>query len=452
MIRILIILGIAVIVGLVSCHGRQSEASKYEQYVDSAEDVWKFQGSYLVAVGDSIAARGSRGFADIADRRANTPETKFLIGSLTKPFTAIAVLQLAERGEVNLDRDLTAYIDSYRPVGGEAITVSDLLAHRSGIPDVIANPDFARRMGDSISPEEIVSYFRGKPLLFTPGSRYAYSSSNYILLGLIIETVTGTTWEDYVISHICKPAGMENTGVYPDAPARSDFAKGYVLHRNGAMAEVPPVHPSLGYAAGALASTVDDLYRLNRALNDTILLDRQYLDTMFTAHSPTYGYGWIIDDFGGHRLIAHGGGAPGYVSIFQRWPDDSVCVIVLSNNGGVPVHEIANGLAAIALHESYEMPHIKQPTSISQEGLAQYEGKYRLGSGEIREVFARDGKLYARRGMGPARLILMEATDKFYFAHDEMTTLDFMRDPDGMITGQIINQTFDHDTAWRVEY
>lgn len=448
---ILAFFAIFVMSWVLSCHGTKPTPSEYERYIDSAEKVWRFQGSYLVAIGDSIVARGSRGYADIADQRANTPETKFRIGSLTKPFTAIATMQLAQQGLVDIGQDITSYIDCYHPDGRAIITVGDLLSHRSGIPDVLSNQEFASRIRDTLTPLELVSYFQGKPLLFTPGSQYAYSSSNYVLLGLIIEAVSGTTWEDYVLTHICRPAGMNNTGVYPDAPARSDFAKGYIPRPSGAMTEVPPIHPSLGYAAGALASTVDDLYRLNRALNDTTLLSRKSLKEMFTLHSPAYGYGWMVDDFGGHGLIAHGGGAPGYVSIFQRWPDDSVCVVVLSNNGGVPVHQIADGLAAIALHEPYQMPRIKQPITVSPDDLAQYAGTYRLGSGEIREVYLKTGKLYTRRGLDPARLILPEASDRFYFASDEMTTLEFLRNADGMITGQVIRQAFDSDTAWRSE-
>lgn len=445
----LVILAIASM--LVSCHGAQRLQSEYERYIDGAEDVWKFQGSYLVAVGDSIMARGSRGFANIADRRLNTPDTKFLIASLTKPFTAIAVMQLVQRELIDLNRDITAYIDCYRPGSEDTITVHDLLCHRSGIPDVLSNQEFASRIRDTLTPLELVSYFQGRPILFTPGSQYSYSSSNYILLGLIIEAVTKTTWENYILTHICRPAGMNNTGVFPDAPSRSDFAKGYTRYPSGAMTDAPPIHPSLGYAAGALASTVDDLNRLNRALSDTTLLDRRFRDTMFVPYSPTYGYGWIVDDFGGHRLIAHGGGAPGYVSIFQHWPDDSVCVIVFSNNGAVPVHEMADALAAIALHEPYEMPRARQPMAVSLQVLAEYEGTYRLSTGESRRVFMKDGKAYAQRGLDPARLILPESRDNFYFARDEMTTLEFLREADGAIIGQIIRQAFDSDTAWRTD-
>lgn len=440
---------IAVTPLLLSCQGSKPTATEYELFIDRAADVWRFQGSYLVAKGDSILVCGSRGLANLTDQRANRPDTKFLIGSMTKPFTAIATLQLVERGLLELDQSIDSYISVYPIDENRAITVHDLLCHRSGIPDVVHNREFTMRMSDSIGPQEIVSYFREEPLSFEPGSQYAYSSSNYVLLGLIIEAVSGSTWERHVKSHICEPAGMENTGVFYDYSTRSDFGLGCALDKSGSLVALLPVHPSVGYAAGALASTVEDLYRLNLALNDTTLLTRPSIEMMLTAHSPQYGYGWLVDDFGGHNLTAHSGGAPGYVSVMQRWPDDSVCVVVLSNNVSIKAHAIANGLAAIAFDEAYEMPQIKTPMAITPVELAEYAGDYRLGSGDIRRVQLQDGKLLVQSSFGPARLVLPNSPDRFYFAHDQMTTLTFVRNPDGEVVAQVIRQAFDQDTAWR---
>ena len=435
----------------LACQERQLNKTDYDLYLDRATEIWKFQGSYLVAKGDSILARGSRGLADLADQRTNRPETKFLIGSMTKSFTAIAILQLVERGLIELDQNISTYIDYYSSNGDNAITVHDLLCHRSGIPDLVRNPKFVQRIRDSITPREMVSYFRDEPLVFKPGSQYAYSSSNYVLLGLIIEAVSGLAWNEYVESYICRPAGMKNTGVYNDYATRSDFAKGYALDQSGSLIGTLPIHPSLGYAAGALASTVDDLYSLNRTLFDTTLLTPHSLKIMLTAHSPTYGYDWFIDDFGGHRLTAHRGGLPGYVSIIQRWPDDSVCVIVLSNNVNVSAHTIANGLAGIALHESYDMPLIKQTIPLTSDDLAEFEGEYNHKSGKLRRVQLQDGKLMLQHSSGQPLLLLPEERDKFYFAHDQMTTITFLRDSADVVIAYMQTQAFDQDTAWLAE-
>jgi CubicO group peptidase (beta-lactamase class C family) len=430
-----------------SCDRKQPEPDKYELYIDRAVQVWRFQGAFIVARGDNILARGSRGFADISLGGANTPETKFPIGSMTKSFTAIAILQLAERGLIGLQKPLSTYIPDYPPETGNRITVHDLLCHRSGIPDLVNNPDFIARIHESITPEETVGYFRGRTLLFQPGSRYSYSSSNYVLLGLIVAQASGQPWEQYIEEHICAPLKMTNTGVHHDCTDRSEFAYGYAPDPSGSLTEAPSIHPSCGYAAGGLISTVDDLYRLHMALYDTVLLSSTSLATMFTRHSPTYGYGWMVDDFGGHRLAAHGGGLPGYVSIMQRWIDDSTFVAVLCNNVMVPVHSIANALAAIALGERYEMPIVKTPISIPPERLAEYEGRYRLGTGEYRYVGKDNGRLFIQEPSGTPYPIVPERPDRFFFEHDHLTTVTFTRDSSNTITGYILKQAFARDTA-----
>ncbi len=441
----------AAIFQLPSCRSIESDTAEYDRYVDRAADIWQFQGSYLVARGDSIVVRGSRGPASVTENRLNAPATGFLIGSMTKSFTAVAVLQLAEQGLIDLDENITAYISDYPTTEENPITVHDLLCHRSGIPDVVNNREFVARLGDSLAPREIVAYFRDQPLDFRPGTRYAYSSSNYILLGLIIEATSGLPWEDYIQRYICRPAGLENTGVFYDYSVRDDFARGYIPDMTGSLMLGPTIHPSIGYAAGALASTVDDLYRFNLALSDTTLLTPYSVEQMLTPHSPTYGYGWLVDDFGGHRLAAHGGGVPGFVSIMQRWLDDSVFVVVLSNNVAVPAHAVANGLAAIALGEPYELPRKKNPIPMTTQQLREYEGDYKLGDGEYRHVRVGEGKLLARRSSGPALELLPEDTDRFYFARDHHTTLAFLRDPNGSVIGHVIGQAFDQDTAWRAD-
>ena len=436
---------------MYSCGSKQSTLNEYELYIDRAADVWRFQGSYLVAKRDSILTRRSRGFANISDQRINTPDTKFLIGSMTKSFTAIAIMQLVEKGLISLNKPLSAYISNYPKEVADKITIHDLLCHRSGIPDLLSNPDFIKRTRELISPNELINYFRDQPLNFTPGSNYSYSSSNYVLLGRIVAAVTRQPWEDYIQKHICAPLGMMNTGVYFDYTERSDFASGYALDPSGSLTGVPPVHPSCGYAAGALSSTVDDLYLLHRALYDNTLLNSRSVATMLAHHSPTYGYGWLVDDFGGHRLVAHGGGAPGYVSIIQRWVDDSVFVAVLCNNVTVPAHTIANALAAIALDEQYEMPTTKTPRFIPNIRLDEYEGSYKISSGEFRKVPKKNGQLSVQRSSGPAYPVFPDSIDRFCFGHDHMTSISFLRNNSNKIIAHILTQAFDQDTAWLAE-
>jgi CubicO group peptidase (beta-lactamase class C family) len=428
----------------------QTITNQFEAYLDRAANVWQFQGSYLVARGDSILTRGSRGYVDLAKERPLTPETKFLIGSLTKPFTAIAVLRLAEQGLVALDESVQAYLSDYPASSGGRITVHDLLSHRSGIPDLLTVPEFGRHAGKPIPPAELVDLFAQLPLDFAPGSNYAYSSSNYVLLALIVEAVSGISWQQYIQDNICSPLGMENTAVFADYASRPDFAQGQAPDRSGELVRVPAIDISRGYGAGALASTVDDLLKLHHALYSGRILGQDFVDLMLTPHSPTYGYGWLVDDFGGHCLTAHGGGAPGFVSMMQRWVDDSLCVIVLSNNVTTPAHTIANALAAIALSEQYDPPLERSPAQLTAAELAEYEGQYQLHSGDVREVRLSGDRLVTKRSRGPEYRLLPLGYDDFYFAHDQMTMISFIRNDAEEIIAHLLRQAFDQDTAWLV--
>lgn len=438
-------------------HGAARAQIEYTDYMRAAVEIWSFSGAVLVARGDEILLREGYGLANRDSRTANEPGTRFLIGSTTKIFTAIAILQQVEAGEIDLHAPMTNYLPDYPAPPGSRITVHHLLSHTSGLSDVLRNPTFVQNITEPIAPEEIVALFQDEPLAFEPGAAYAYTNSNYILLALILEAVTGEAWENYIEHHICAPCGMSATRVYHDyyAEARGaidsgEFAQGYIPDPTGELRAGPEVHLSRGYGAGALASTVDDLYHLDRALARHELLSEETTRSMLTSHGDAYGYGWIVDRLGDHLVTAHGGGVPGQVSIFQRWIDDSICVVVLCNQGTVPVHQVANGLAAIAMGEPCELPVHRTPILLPQEALEEYVGSYRMANGVQREITLDGGQLRARRGEGTGYLVLPEALDRFYYAHDPLTRLTFLRDADGRVKAQVVQQAFDADTAQRI--
>jgi len=449
---VIAMLSILVIVVYSSCEKAETVADQYEKYIDSAEEVWGFQGSWLLAKGDSILAQGSRGMANLDANRPNTPETKFMIGSLTKSFTAIATMQLVEKGLIDLDKTISDYLSDYPTETGNEITVHHLLCHRSGIPDPLRNREFIARMGSPIEPAEIVSFFKDQPLDFQPGEKYEYSSANYVLLGLIIEAVSGQAWEDYIEVNICGTCGMLNTAVFKGYADREDVALGHSWSEHGGgLSILPVIHPSFGYSAGALTSTVGDLFKLNLGLYSGSLLSPESIELMLTPHSPTYGYGWYVDDFGGHSLTGHGGGVPGISSLIQRWVDDSVCVVVLCNRSGLKTHTIANALAAIALDENVDMPVIKKPIDVKGDALTEYEGKYVRQSGEHVVISILNGVLNSQVSDGRPYQLLPESTDKFFLNHDMMTTITFIRDSTNTVNSYILAQAFERDTAILIE-
>ena len=427
-----------------------SVQAKLNNYMRHAVSTWKFSGSVLVAEGDSVLLRSAYGVADEQTGRQLTPETKFLIGSMTKPFTAIAIHQMLGRGELSLEEHISTYLTGYRKDVADLVTIHHLMSHQSGIPDLVNLPGFQERVVDPITVDELIGYFEDLPPQFPPGDRYTYSSSNYILLGAIIEKITGKSWEEYLRDNILKPVGMANTGVFLDYGTREDFARGYQITPDGARDAARVIHLSCGYAAGGLASTVDDLYALNMALYSEKLLPQPLIDQMLSPQTPFYSYGWLVDELGGHRLTAHGGATPGFVSMLQRWVDDSVCVIVLSNNVMIAAHTVANGLAAIAFGEEYELPAVKKPRAVEAGELKQYVGFYRIDSTDYRQIELKSGQLLAKRLNGFPVPIHSESQDRFYFDQDHMSTLEFIRDEAGAVSGHVFRQAFASDTAWLV--
>ncbi|MBD3235974.1 MAG: serine hydrolase [Candidatus Eisenbacteria bacterium] len=424
--------------------------AQLEAYLDRAAEVWGFQGAALVASGDTLLLAQGYGSADLAGRRPITPETKFMIGSLTKPFTAILTLQLAGEGRIDLQAPIGAYLSDYPSPAAEHVTLHHLLSHSSGIPDLPGNAAFRARITEAHTPDALIAYFRDAPLQFPPGARSAYASANYVLLGRIAEEVTGRSWEALIRERICEPLGLVSTGVYPDYASRTDFAAGVLAGPDGSLRPAPPLHPSCGYAAGALASSVRDLLLLHRALASARLLPRETITAMESLQAPPFGYGWLLSEPGGHALVAHGGGLPGYSAILHRWTADSLCVAILGHRPSVPLHSLALSLAAIVFGADCPWPAAREPIALAPQTLGQYAGCYAIGDGGERCLEPDGGALLARRDGGTPYRLLAEARDRFRYAHDPLTYLHFERDDGGRIIGHTLRQAFHEEYARRI--
>ncbi|MBD3258380.1 serine hydrolase, partial [candidate division GN15 bacterium] len=367
---------------LFGCGGQSTnnaQTDTFDAYLSAAADVWQFQGTVLVAQGDSVLFTRGYGPARLDRDVMNTPDLKYCLGSVTKAFTAVAIMQLWDQGLIDLDAPFATYLPDYRSDIAQSVTIHHLLSHTSGIADLVNDTAFIRRAmtaNRSLQPEELLTYSEPKELLFQPGDRFAYSSANFVLLGLIIDSVCGEPPDVYIQRHICRPASMINTGVFPGRVARDDFALGYHPGPDRRMIPAPVLHPSFGYAAGDLSATVDDLHRFHLALENGTLLSDSARSLMERQHTRRHGYAWYVNDFGGHRLIADSGAVPGFAATWQRWPDDSLCLVILSNNAAVKTHHVANALAAIALEEPYYRPLVRNPGNVRPADLIPYTGVY----------------------------------------------------------------------------
>jgi len=268
------------------------------------------------------------GYKNISTHSFNSEKTIFQVGSITKQFTAAIILQLQEKNKLSVKDNLSKYISDYP--NGEKITIENLLTHTSGIFNYTNDETFMKTAsGKPISPEHLIDLFKNKPLNFQPGEKYNYSNSNYVLLGYIIEKITGRSYFDVVRENIFQPLHMDHSGFDFKGLVSPDKAIGYLRLTAKTSQPAAIFDSSVAYAAGALYTTVDDLYKWDRGLYGNEILSDASIGQAFRPHLSNYGYGWIIDTVYGKKVVMHDGGIFGFESFIARVPADETCIIYL---------------------------------------------------------------------------------------------------------------------------
>jgi CubicO group peptidase (beta-lactamase class C family) len=365
------------------------------------------------------------------------PDMVFELGSITKQFTATAILMLVERGQVSLADDVTKYLPDF-PTHGKAITVEHLLTHTSGIPSYTGLPEWLPKMREDFTPRQIIDLFKDKPLEFEPGENWSYNNSGYILLGAIIEKVSGKSYEDFVEQQIFKPLGMTRSRYGNNSEIVPGRVEGYDKEDSGyrRAAYLSLTQP---YAAGSLMSTVDDLARWDEALLGASLLKPASLDRMFTpvnlrsGKNTSYAYGWAVGEYAGRKLIEHGGDINGFTTDILRVPEARLLVVILSNNTGKDTRPLAFEIAAKALGKAVEDWPV---LALDGKAMDEYVGVYRFAGSNpavTRTITQEGGKLFSQRSGSQKQEITPTAKDEFFFK-EPGTRLRFRRDAQGKIT------------------
>jgi len=344
---------------LVVLHAQESVPKDFAQKADAlCKDLAsqkKFMGSVLVARGGKPVFRKSYGFANAEWDIANTPDTKFRLGSITKQFTAVALLQLVEQGKLKLDDPISKYYTD-APKAWDKVTIHHLLNHTSGIPSYTAIPNFFVTGSKlPLTPAQLVKLTQDEPLEFEPGVKFKYDNSGYVLLGYVIEKITGKGYADYLRQVILDPLGMQDTGYDTQSTILKHRASGYSMS-GATMINSSYLDMTLPYAAGSLYSTVDDLSIWDQALYTDKLLTPASKDKMFTPGLSNYGYGWFIEKRFNRRHVEHGGGINGFNTVISRFPDDKVLVVVLSNLNSNAIGKMGTDLAALLFNEPVPEP------------------------------------------------------------------------------------------------
>lgn len=446
---LLVILLVSALVALpITSSAAQTLEQKLDEYLTAAQNVYHFSGAALVAKDGKLLFAKGYGMADVEKKVPNTPQTKFLIGSITKQFTATLIMQLVAQKKLSLDDPITKYLTDYPKATGDRVTIRHLLSHTSGIPSYTDDEALMNRRDQPATQQEIVAVFKDLPLQFEPGSTFRYSNSNYFLLGQIIEKITGESYEQYLRAHILKPLGMNNTG-YMDYSIK-DLATGYEPDSTRKPIPALKVTPMGPFAAGALYSTVGDLLIWDQALYGSKALSQDLLKQMWTPNLDSYGFGWVIDSLYGHKRIWHNGGIDGFVSGFQRFVDDGLCIVFLSNYTGSPEGQISASLAAIAFDKPYALPVIKTPVKIDPALLADYTGAYQIAPNVYRLITRQGDSLFAQRTAGAQRYIVPESKDKFFYDYDNAVTIEFIRDSAGKVSEHRVTQSGATTSATRL--
>lgn len=392
---------IFILVLISSMSFAQTKVEQIEKLLDTYKEYGKFNGSVLVSdQGKVIYAKGF-GMANMEWNIPNQPNTKHRLGSITKQFTAMLILQLVAEGKLNLQAPITKYLPDYPKASGDIITSHHLLTHTSGIPNYTSFPKFIEdESRNPYTPVEFVKTFADKALEFTPGEKFSYSNSGYFLLGVLIEKLSGKSYEQLLQDKILVPLNMKDTGYDNHGDILKNRATGYEKQgRNYVNSKY--LDMTIPYSAGSIYSTVEDLYKWDQALYTTTLLSKEYMTKYFKPYISAFGnshysYGWGVgyDKIGSSKdsiyTISHGGGINGFNTNISRATSDKSLVVLLNNTGGAPLNEITRAIRGIMHGKEYDMPK----KSVADVVLAVIEDKG-IDVGIVQYNSIKDSKNYS---------------------------------------------------------
>ncbi len=372
------------------------KSKKIDEVLSLAHKYRLFNGTALVAENGKVIYKKGFGLANMEWGIPNTPDTRFRLGSITKQFTAMLILQLAEQGKVKLDGKLSEYLPDYRKDIGDKVTIHHLLTHTSGIPSYTGQPGFFQNVSrNPYKVDEFIKKYASGDLEFEPGSKYAYNNSGYFLLGAIVERISGKTYEQALQEQIFSPLGMKNTGYDHHDTLIPKRAGGYAKTADG-YTNAAYLDMSIPYAAGSLYSTVEDLYLWDQALYTDQLISEKSKELMFKPFLQNYAYGWAVSNAGFKQddqpvqIIRHGGGINGFATMIVRLPKEKR-VILLLDNTSQNMGPLSETIIKILYNQPYDPP--KMPiASVLEKTIS--ENGIDAGIAQYRELKAKESATY----------------------------------------------------------
>ena len=399
----------------------QAPGDRLQRVVQPYVDAQMFMGSVLVATDGKIIFSKSYGMADLEWNVPNSPTTRFNIASMTKQFTAASILLLEDRGKLKTDDLVKKYLPD-APASWDKITIYHLLTHTSGIREDAAKYEPG-------TPDKLV--FNDRPLNFQPGEQLAYTNLGYIVLGYLLERISGQTYEEFVQENIFKPLGMKDSGLMSFVSIIPRRASGYWPGSNGTEnADRPDAR--MGFSSGSLYSTTEDLLRWEEGLFGGKLLTPASLRKMTTPFKSDYACGLYVKRVNGRLMIEHDGNNIGFNSDMAYYPEDRIAVIVLANLNGTVTGEMTRALAAVAHGEAPPIPSVHKEISLSKETLTRYAGTYQFPHYTLKMV-PEGTHLLVEFDNGGTLAVFPESDTKF-FSKPWPTQFEFSKNEHGEFT------------------
>lgn len=372
-------------------------------------------GVILIAKKGNVLYKKAFGLANMELEVPMKTDMVFEIGSLTKQFTAVAILQLIEQGKLSLNDPITKYIPDY-PIKENIITIHHLLSHTAGIPNYTNMEKWSSVWRQELTLSETIALFKNAPLDFKPGDEFSYSNSGYILLGYIVEKVSGLNYTTYLEEKILKPSGMLNTQFGSHDKIIKNRASGY--QKSNSLVNAEYLSFSQPHAAGALMSTVDDFLLWNKALRNNTLLKKETLQLAETNYKTTtgksinYGYGWMLNELYGSPTVEHGGGIFGFIAYALYLPKEDIFIVVFTNCDSYNPEGLAVKLAASAINKKSITTNYKH---INAEKAARYVGNYKFEDNMIRTILYENNTLYSQLSGGNKMALIPISENEFAY-------------------------------------
>jgi len=416
----------------------QTIDSRMDQIVQSYVANKQFMGSVLVARGDQVLFSKGYGSANLEWQISDTPSTKFRLGSITKQFTAASILLLEERGKLKVEDPVKKYLPD-APAAWDKMTIFHVLTHTAGIPNFTNFPDYRSTEALATTPEKLVARFRDKPLEFEPGEKWNYSNSGYVLLGYLIEKISGESYEAFVQKNIFTPLGMKDSGYDSNFAIIPRRATGYEPGPNGPV-NAGFVHMSIPFAAGALYSTSEDILRWEQGLFGGKLLSAASLQKMTTPFKSDYAFGLQVHTVNGHRVIEHSGGIEGFSTMLAYYPDDKLTVVALANLAPAASGPIVSQLAVLAQGGTVTLQTERKEITVDPAVLARYVGAYRMAAGGDMLITLEGGQLNSQL-TGQGVLPLFPESETMFFPKVVNAQIEFpATGPQGKATQLTLHQ------------